>query len=70
MFKAFLLQSWYNLSDPGLKVRSAVERVFGTLKRHYGMERVHYVGLMRNRAHLILMGICYNLKKMLTLEAA
>jgi IS5 family transposase len=52
------------------RVRSAVERVFGTFKRHYGMGRVRYVGLMRNRAHLFLVGICYNLKKMLTLEAA
>ena len=52
------------------RVRSAVERVFGTFKRHYGMNRVRYVGLMRNRAHLFLVGICYNLKKLLTLEAA
>jgi IS5 family transposase len=52
------------------KVRSAVERVFGTLKSHYGMQRVRYVGLMRNRTHLFLVGICYNLKKMLALEAA
>jgi IS5 family transposase len=52
------------------KVRSAVERVFGTFKRHYGMGRVRYVGLLRNRAHLFLVGICYNLKKLLVLKAA
>jgi IS5 family transposase len=51
------------------KVRSAVERVFGTFKRHYGMSRVRYMGLIRNRAHLFLVGICYNLKKLLVLQA-
>jgi IS5 family transposase len=50
------------------RVRSAVERVFGTFKRHYGMGRVRYVGLVRNRAHLFLVGICYNLKKLLVLK--
>ena len=52
------------------RVRSGVERVFGTLKRHYRMGRTRYVGLQRNRNHILLLGICYNLKKMLALEAA
>ncbi len=52
------------------RVRGAVERVFGTLKRHYGMERCRYVGGVRNRCHLWLQGICYNLKKMLVLQGA
>jgi IS5 family transposase len=52
------------------RVRRAVERVFGTLKRHYGMERCRYVGGVRNRCHFWLKGICYNLKKMLVLQGA
>jgi transposase, IS5 family len=52
------------------RVRRAVERVFGTLKRHYGMERCRYVGGVRNRNHLWLQGISYNLKKMLVLQGA
>lgn len=52
------------------RIRSAVERVFGTFKSHYGMRRVRYVGLIRNKAHLFLVGICYNLKKLLVLKPA
>jgi IS5 family transposase len=52
------------------RVRRAVERVFGTLKRHYGMDRCRYVGGVRNRCHFWLKGICFNLKKMLVLQGA
>ena len=46
------------------KVRSAVERPFGVLKRSYGWSRVRYVGLVKNRAHIFMASICFNLKKM------
>jgi IS5 family transposase len=52
------------------RVRRAVERVIGTLKWHYGLERCRYLGLRRNHNHLWLKGICYNLKKMLVLQGA
>jgi IS5 family transposase len=52
------------------RVRRAVERVIGTLKRHYSMERCRYRGRLRNLNHFWLKGICYNLKKMLVLQAA
>lgn len=52
------------------RVRRAVERVIGTLKCRYGLVRCRYLGLRRNLNHLWLMGICYNLKKMLVLHAA
>lgn len=52
------------------RVRRAVERVIGTLKRHYGMGRCRYLGQVRNRGHFWLVGICYNLKKMLVLQGA
>lgn len=52
------------------RVRVAVERVIGTLKRHYGIGRCRYLGQVRNRGHFWLVGICYNLKKMLVLQGA
>jgi IS5 family transposase len=52
------------------RVRRAVERVIGTLKCRYGLERCRYLGLKRNLNHLWLKGICYNLKKMLVLQGA
>ena len=52
------------------RVRRAVERVIGTLKCRYGMERCRYVGGVRNRCHLWLKAICYNLRKMLVLQGA
>ncbi|MBW1953943.1 MAG: transposase [Deltaproteobacteria bacterium] len=52
------------------RLRQAVERVIGTLKRRYGMARCRYLGLRRNLNHLWLKGICYNLRKMLVLQGA
>jgi IS5 family transposase len=49
------------------RVRSAVERPFGVLKRSYGWRRFRYVGLVKNRAHLLRACICFNLKKMVVL---
>lgn len=44
-------------------IRSAVERVFGTLKRGYGYRRVRYRGLSANLLHLRLLCIAFNLRK-------
>jgi IS5 family transposase len=52
------------------RVRRAVERIIGTLKRHYRMERCRYLGRLRNLNHFWLKGMCYNLKKMLVLQGA
>jgi len=52
------------------RVRRAVERVIGTLKCRYGLERCRYLGHMRNHNHLWLKGMCYNLRKMLVLQGA
>ena len=52
------------------RVRRAVERVIGTLKCRYGMERCRYLGRVRNHNHFWLKGMCYNLKKMLMLQGA
>jgi IS5 family transposase len=52
------------------RVRRAVERIIGTLKCRYGLERCRYLGLRRNLNHLWLKGMCYNLRKMLVLQGA
>jgi IS5 family transposase len=44
-------------------IRSAIERVFGTLKRSYGWTRVRYRGLARNAAHLDLLCLALNLRR-------
>lgn len=44
-------------------IRSAVERVFGTLKRSYGYHRVRAFSLRANRVHMQLMCIAYNLRR-------
>jgi transposase, IS5 family len=59
-----LLNRWW------ARVRVAVELVIGTLKRHYGIDRMRYVGHHRNWLHLILVGMGYNLKRMLVLQKA
>ncbi len=45
-------------------IRSAIERVFGTLKRSYGWTRVRYRGLARNAAHLDLLCLALNLRRL------
>lgn len=48
-------------------IRSAVERVFGTLKRTYGYRRVRYIGLQANLAHLRLLCVAFNIRKAIAL---
>ena len=62
---------WLDSVDPDeiarnralVPIRSAVERVFGTLKRSYGWVRVRYRGLARN-AHLELLCLALNLRRL------
>ena len=44
-------------------IRCAIERIFGTLKRHYRWTRVRYRGLARNAAHLDLLCLALNLRR-------
>ena len=43
--------------------RAAVERVFATLKQHYGYRRVRYRGLERNALELLFTCMAYNLRR-------
>ncbi|WP_220475711.1 IS5 family transposase [Sphingobium terrigena] len=44
-------------------IRSAIERVFGTLKRSYGYRRVRYCGLAANHLELRMLCIAFNMRK-------
>ena len=45
------------------KVRSRVEKVFGTLKGTYRYSRVRYIGLERNATEMWLKCMAYNLRR-------
>ena len=47
---------------------SIVERVFRVLKLHYGMGKVRYLGIARNKARLALMCLVYNIKQVVAIE--
>jgi IS5 family transposase len=46
------------------KLRSPVERIFGTLKRSYRYSRARYLGLRKNSLHVTLLSMAYNLRRM------
>ena len=50
--------------------RALVEKVFGTLKRSYGYQRVRYRGVGRNTVELWFKLMAYNLRKADTLAWA
>lgn len=45
------------------RVRAAVERPFAVFKEHYGMRRMRFYTLVRNRVHVVLASCCYNLRR-------
>ena len=45
-------------------VRRTVEKVFGTLKRHYHLDRMRYFTQSRNQVRFVFCAICYNLRRM------
>lgn len=65
------LTEWQKRRNQSIsRVRGAVERCFGILKRHYGYVRVKYGGLGRNRYQLFMLATAVNLKRMLRLVPA
>jgi IS5 family transposase len=50
------------------RIRRAIEKVFGTLKRHYGWGRCRYYSLKRNRVRFRIACLGYNLKRVLRLQ--
>lgn len=51
-------------------IRRSVEKVFGTFKRHYRLDRMRYFNMARNRVRLTATAIAYNLRRMAVLMPA
>lgn len=45
------------------RIRAAVERPFAVFKERYGMRRMRFYSLGRNRVHIVLACCCYNLRR-------
>ena len=45
------------------RIRAAVERPFAVFKERYGMRRMRFYTLVRNRVHVVLACCCYNLRR-------
>lgn len=58
------LGRWQQRRNAGIRpIRAAVERVFGTLKRSYGLGRMRAFSLAANRVDVTLTAIAYNLRR-------
>jgi IS5 family transposase len=50
-------------------VRAAVERPFAVFKQHYGLRRMRFFALARNKVHVMLTCCAYNLRRAVTVLA-
>lgn len=48
-------------------IRARVETVFAIFKKHMGYRRVRYIGLIKNKAQLLLLAFAYNLRRAMVL---
>jgi transposase, IS5 family len=51
------------------RVRAAVERPFAVFKKHYGMWRMRFFTMARNRVHVVMACCAYNLRRAATVLA-
>jgi transposase, IS5 family len=51
------------------RTRAAVERPFAVMKEHYGLRRMRFFSLARNKVHVILACCAYNLRRAATILA-
>jgi IS5 family transposase len=61
------LAAW---NQPIHRIRSRIEKIFGTWKRSYGLRRMRWRGLAKAAAQIRLTAIAYNLRRTLTIIAA
>jgi transposase, IS5 family len=54
-------------NQPIHRVRSRIEKIFGTWKRSYGLRRMRWIGIAKAAAQVHLTAIAYNLKRTHTL---
>jgi IS5 family transposase len=50
------------------RIRAQVERPFGIIKSKWGHNRARYLGLFRNKVHLLLIFIAYNMRRAYSLS--
>jgi transposase, IS5 family len=65
--KAATLEAY---NRPLRKIRSRIEKIFGTWKRSYHFRAMRWVGLSKARCQVRLAAIAYNLKRYLRLQCA
>lgn len=51
------------------RIRAAVERPFAVMKEHYGLRRMRFFSMARNKVHVILVCCAYNLRRAATILA-
>ena len=56
------------IHGPIHKVRPAIEKIFGTMKRSYGLSRMRWMGLEKAHLQNSLTAVAYNMKRALTLS--
>ena len=61
------LDAW---NQPIHRVRSRIEKIFGTWKRSYGLRRMRWMGLAKASLQIRLTAIAYNMKRVLGILAA
>ena len=57
-------------NQPIHRVRSRIEKIFGTCKRSYGLRRMRWIGIAKAAAQVHLTAIAYNLKRTLSIVRA
>ena len=60
------LDAW---NQPIHRVRSRIEKIFGTWKRSYGLRRMRWMGLAKASLQIRLTAIAYNMKRALGILA-
>jgi len=60
------LDAW---NRPIHRIRSRIEKIFGTWKRSYGLRRMRWLGLAKAAVQIRLTAIADNLKRGLTIVA-
>ena len=61
------LEAWI---QPIHRIRSRIEKIFGTWNRSYGLRRMRWVRLAKASLQISLTAIAYNMKRLLDLLAA
>jgi IS5 family transposase len=56
------------INDPIYAVRCRIEKIFGTMKRSYGLNRMRWMGIQKAHLQIVFTAIAYNVKRAFTLS--